>query len=129
MFFNAPLILIAIVTMIVGMIVSFVLKSKFKKYAETPISSNLSGKEVSEKMLRDNGIYDVKVISVEGALTDHYNPVDKTINLSPDVYDGRNAAAAAVAAHETGHDVQHATAYSLLTLRSALVPIQNASAT
>jgi len=128
MFFNAPILLIGIVFMVIGMIISFVLKSKFKKYAETPISSNLSGKEVAEKMLRNNNIYDVKVTSVEGALTDHYNPVDKTINLSPDVYDGRNAAAAAVAAHETGHAVQHATAYSLLMLRSALVPIQNASA-
>src|SRR6478609_7104272 len=125
--FNSPVMLIGIVTMIVGMIISYILKSKFKKYAETPISSNLSGKEIAEKMLRDNGIYDVKVLSVPGALTDNYNPTDKTINLSEGVYDGRNAAAAAVAAHETGHAVQHATAYHMLTLRSALVPIQNAA--
>src|SRR5256885_4561653 len=98
--FNTPIFLIGIVTMIIGMIISFILKRKFQKYAETPISSNLSGKDVAEKMLRDNGIYDVRVISVEGALTDHYNPADKTINLSPAVYEGRNAAAAAVAAHE-----------------------------
>jgi len=88
-----------------------------------PLSSGLSGKEVAEKMLRDNGIYDIEVISVNGFLSDHYNPSKKTINLSPDVFAGRNIAAAAVAAHECGHAVQHATAYSMLTLRSALVPV------
>jgi len=109
--------------MIVGMIVQFNLKSKFRQYSEVPLSSGLSGKEVAEKMLRDNGIYDIEVVSVNGFLSDHYNPSKKTINLSPDVFAGRNIAAAAVAAHECGHAVQHATAYSMLTLRSALVPV------
>ena len=109
--------------MIVGMIVQFNLKSKFRQYSEVPLSSGLSGKEVAEKMLRDNGIYDIEVISVNGFLSDHYNPSKKTINLGPDVFAGRNIAAAAVAAHECGHAVQHATAYSMLTLRSALVPV------
>ena len=103
------------------------LKSKFRKYSQTPISSNLSGREIAEKMLSDNGIYDVKVISVNGQLTDHYNPVKKTVNLSEGVYNQRNAAAAAVAAHECGHAVQHARAYSWLTLRSKLVPIVSVS--
>jgi Zn-dependent membrane protease YugP len=125
----SPVFLIGIATMVIGMIISGILKSKFTKYSQTPISSNLSGKEIAEKMLRDNNIYGVNVISVEGRLTDHYNPKDKTINLSHDVYNGRNAGAAAIAAHETGHAVQHATAYSMLELRSKLVPIQNASAT
>ena len=125
----SPVLLIGILTMIAGMIVSGVLRSKFRRYAMTPISSNLSGAEVAEKMLRDHNIHGVRVVSVEGRLTDHYNPADKTINLSHDVYEGRNAAAAAVAAHETGHAVQHATAYSMLELRSKLVPLQNASAT
>lgn len=98
------------------------LKSKFKKYSLTPISSNLSGKEIAEKMLADHGIYDVKVISVNGQLTDHYNPLKKTVNLSESVYNQRNAAAAAVAAHEVGHAVQHARSYSWLTMRSKLVP-------
>jgi len=98
------------------------LKSKFRKYSQTPISSNLSGREIAEKMLADHGIYDVKVISVNGQLTDHYNPVKKTVNLSEVVYNERNAAAAAVAAHEVGHAVQHARSYSWLTMRSKLVP-------
>lgn len=119
--------LLMIVLMIGGMLISWQLKRKFKQYAETPISSGFSGKEIAEKMLRDNGIMDVKVISVAGQLTDHYNPMDKTVNLSPDVYEGRNAAAAAVAAHECGHAVQHATAYTMLSLRSALVPVVSAS--
>ena len=123
-----PAFLIGIVAMVIGMIISGVLKSKFAKYSKLHLSSNFSGKEVSEKMLRDNGIYDVQVVSTEGMLTDNYNPLNKTINLSREVYEGRNAAAAAVAAHETGHAVQHATAYSMLKLRSALVPLQNASA-
>ncbi len=116
-----------IVLMVAGMLVSGRLKSKFKEYAEIPISSGLSGCEIAEKMLFDNGIRDVKVISVEGQLTDHYNPMQKTVNLSPDVYNGRNAAAAAVAAHECGHAVQHAHAYAMLNLRSALVPIVSVS--
>jgi Zn-dependent membrane protease YugP len=103
------------------------LKSKFKKYSQTPISSNLSGKEIAEKMLSDNGIYDVKVISVNGQLTDHYNPVKKTVNLSEVVYNQRNAAAAAVAAHEVGHAVQHARAYTWLIMRSKLVPVVSVS--
>lgn len=114
---------IAGIMMLVGMFVSNRLKSKFKKYSEQALSSGLSGKEIAEKMLRDNGIQDVQVVSVDGFLSDHYNPTNKTINLSPEVYAGRSIAAAAVAAHETGHAVQHARAYSMLRLRSALVPI------
>src|SRR3954468_17657351 len=125
--FNTPVFLIGIVFMIIGLIISGILKSKFSKYSKMPLSSNFSGKEIAEKMLRDNNVFGVRVVSVEGSLTDNYNPINKTINLSPDVYDGRNAAAAAIAAHETGHAVQHATAYSMLQLRSAMVPIQNAS--
>ena len=98
------------------------LKSKFQKYSQTPISSNLSGREIAEKMLADHGIYDVKVISVNGQLSDHYNPAKKTVNLSEAVYSQRNAAAAAVAAHEVGHAVQHARSYAWLTMRSKMVP-------
>ncbi len=108
--------------MILSWIVSAVLKSKFKKYSKIPVDGGLSGKDVAEKMLRDNGIYDVKVECVQGSLTDHYNPDKKTINLSQDVYGSRSIAAAAVAAHETGHAVQHATAYAWLGFRSKLVP-------
>ncbi len=108
--------------MILSWIVSAVLKSKFKKYSKIPVDGGLSGKDVAEKMLRDNGIYDVKVECVQGSLTDHYNPDKKTINLSQDVYSSRSIAAAAVAAHETGHAVQHATAYAWLGFRSKLVP-------
>jgi hypothetical protein len=118
---------ISIVFMIIGWLVSNQLKRKFAKYSMTPVSSNLSGQDIAERMLRDNGINDVKVISVEGRLSDHYNPLDKTVNLSHDVFYGRNAAAAAVAAHECGHAVQHATAYKMLQLRSAVVPIVNFS--
>jgi|SRR4030095_2207689 uncharacterized protein len=106
----------------ISMLVSLVLKGKFKAYAKVPLSSGLTGKEIAEKMLRENGIYDVKVISVEGFLGDHYNPMNKTVNLSPDVYTGNSVASAAVAAHECGHAVQHATAYQWLMLRSRLVP-------
>lgn len=113
--------------MLIGMAVQAQLKSKFAAYSKIPTSSGLSGKEVAEKMLHDNGIYDVKVVSVQGFLSDHYNPANKTVNLSPDVYEGRNISAAAVAAHECGHAVQHATAYSMLKLRSALVPIVSIS--
>lgn len=120
-------ILIAVVMMIIGSIVSGTLNAKFKKYSQIPVSSGLSGKEIAEKMLRDNGINDVAVVSVQGHLSDHYNPANKTINLSPEVYAGRSIAAAAVAAHETGHAVQHATAYSMLQLRSQLVPLVNIS--
>jgi len=114
---------------LVGMIVSNTLKSKFKEYSEIPLYAGLSGKEVAERMLHENGIYDVQVVSVGGMLTDHYNPANKTVNLSTDVYEGRSISAAAVAAHECGHAVQHAKAYSMLGLRSALVPIVNISTT
>jgi len=113
--------------MVIGMIVQFTLKSKFASYAKMPTSSGLSGKEVAEKMLRDNAIYDVNVVSVSGFLSDHYDPSKKTVNLSPDVFEGRNISAAAVAAHECGHAVQHATSYSMLKLRSALVPVVQVS--
>ena len=103
--------------------VSNKLKNKFKKYSNVQLRNGMSGAEIAEKMLSDNGIYDVKVISTPGRLTDHYNPKDKTVNLSESVYSQRNAAAAAVAAHECGHAVQHAKAYSYLTMRSQLVPI------
>lgn len=114
--------LIGIIVMVVSMFISWRLRSKFNEYSQVGLSVGLSGKEIAEKMLRDNGIYDVRVISVEGQLTDHYNPADKTVNLSNDVYYGRSVAAAAVAAHECGHAVQHATAYSWLQFRSSMVP-------
>lgn len=121
------IILIVVVFAVLGFVVSSRLKSKFQKYSQTPLRANLSGKEIAELMLADNNIHDVKVVSVEGQLTDHYNPMNKTVNLSPDVFYGRNAAAAAVSAHECGHAVQHATSYSWLKMRSAMVPIQNVS--
>jgi Zn-dependent membrane protease YugP len=114
--------IIFIAFMILSWIISAGLKAKFKKYSKIPIENGMSGKEITEKMLRDNGITDVRVESVKGQLTDHYNPLNKTINLSQEVYNGRNIAAAAVAAHETGHAVQHAKAYAWLNLRSNLVP-------
>ena len=114
---------------LVSFIVQWRFKSKFSQYSEIALSSGMSGKEVAERMLRDNGIYDVEVISVEGQLTDHYNPEDKTVNLSPDVYNSRSVASAAVAAHECGHAVQHARAYSWLSLRSSLVPVINVAST
>lgn len=101
------------------------LQSKFDKYSKVHLRNGMSGAEIATKMLHDHGIYDVKVISTPGRLTDHYNPADKTVNLSEAVYNQRNAAAAAVAAHEVGHAVQHATAYSWLTMRSKLVPVVN----
>lgn len=115
------------ISMLVSWWVSSRLKSKFEYYSNVHLRNGLSGKEVAEKMLRDNGINDVQVISVPGQLTDHYNPADKTVNLSEGVYMQRNAAAAAVAAHECGHAVQHAVGYSMLNLRSKLVPIVNIS--
>jgi hypothetical protein len=111
----------------VSMFVSNMLKRKFKKYSQTPLTSGLSGKEIAEKMLADHGLHDVKVISVSGQLTDHYNPRDRTVNLSQVVYNERNAAATAVAAHECGHAVQHAKAYTWLEFRSTLVPVVNIS--
>ena len=125
--FDPVLMVITLVFMGIGMFVSARLKKKFAEYSETPLQSGMSGKDVAEKMLRDNGITDVKVISVEGQLTDHYNPLEKTVNLSSEVYQGRSIASAAVAAHECGHAVQHAHAYSWLTLRSAVVPVVNIS--
>lgn len=122
-------ILIFIFFFIVSLAVQSRLKSKFRKYSGQRLQSNLSGREIAELMLADHGIYDVQVQSVPGQLTDHYNPASKTVNLSPDVYQGRSAAAAAVAAHEVGHAVQHATAYKMLEFRSAMVPIQNVSGT
>ncbi|MBI2967893.1 MAG: zinc metallopeptidase [Bacteroidetes bacterium] len=120
---------ILIVFMIISWLVGMRLKSKFTEYSKIPTSSGLSGAEVAEKMLRENRIFDVQVTCVDGQLTDHYNPVNKTINLSRDVYQGRNVAAAAVAAHECGHAVQHATAYALLQFRTAIVPVVNFSST
>lgn len=108
--------------MILSWIVSMVLKSKFKKYSKILIDNGMTGREVAERMLRDNGIYDVKVVCVQGHLTDHYNPTDKTINLSQEVYNGRHISAAAVAAHEIGHAIQHSKAYAWLGFRSKLVP-------
>ncbi len=107
----------------ISFLVSMVLKSKFKQYNELALSSGLTGRELAEKMLRENGIYDVQVVSVEGMLTDHYNPLNKTVNLSAEVYSGNSIAAAAVAAHECGHALQHAKAYPWLMLRSRLVPV------
>jgi len=119
--------IIIIAFTLIGMAVSSRLKSKFREYSEVPTSSGLSGAEIAQKMLNDNRIYDVKITSVEGELTDHYNPENKTINLSREVYSGRSVSAAAVAAHETGHALQHATAYSMLQFRSAMVPIVSIS--
>ena len=123
------IIIISLVFMVLGMVVQYRLKSKFAEYSKVPTSSGMSGKEVAEKMLKDNGIYDVQIISADGFLSDHYNPINKTVNLSADVYNGRTVSAAAVAAHECGHAVQHATAYSMLMLRSKLVPAVQISST
>lgn len=109
--------------MILSLIVSQVLQAKFRKYARVPLDNGMSGRDVAERMLHYNGIYDVTIKSVEGQLTDHYNPADKTVNLSPEVYNGKSIASAAVAAHECGHAVQHANAYAWLGLRSSLVPV------
>jgi Zn-dependent membrane protease YugP len=118
---SGPFLLIIVIGLL-GMLVQSRLKSKFKKYSKLHLQNGLSGKEIAEKMLADNHIYDVKVISTPGRLTDHYNPQNKTVNLSDVVYSERNAAAAAVAAHECGHAVQHAKSYAWLQLRSRLVP-------
>ena len=107
----------------ISLIVSMILKSKFSKYSKMPLSNGLSGKQIAEKMLRENGIYDVQVMASHGFLSDHYNPLNKTVNLSADVYNGTSISAAAVAAHECGHAVQHATAYRWLMMRSRLVPV------
>ena len=107
----------------ISLVVSMILKSKFSKYSKIPLANGMSGKAVAEKMLRENGIYDVKVTASQGFLSDHYNPVNKTVNLSPEVYEGTSISSAAVAAHECGHAVQHANSYSWLTMRSRLVPV------
>lgn len=109
--------------MLVSMIVQSRFKSKFNKYSEIPLSSGMTGRDVAQRMLNDSGIYDVEIISTPGQLTDHYNPTNRTVNLSPEVFSGRSIAAAAVAAHECGHAVQHAKAYSWLQFRSAMVPM------
>lgn len=114
--------IISLVFLGISMLVSGILKSKFNTYSKVGLASGLTGAEVATKMLRDNQIYDVKVTSVQGFMSDHYNPANKTVNLSPEVYSGTSVAAAAVAAHECGHALQHATAYQWLTLRSKLVP-------
>lgn len=119
---TAPIMIVSLIFLGISMLVSLVLKNKFKKYNKVPLSNGMTGREIAEKMLRENGIYDVKVTSVEGFLSDHYNPANKTVNLSPDVYNGNSVSAAAVAAHECGHAVQHAAAYAPLNLRSKLVP-------
>jgi len=119
--------ILIIVMMLAGMLVSGRLKAKMAEYSQIPTDGGLSGKEVAEKMLRENGIDDVSIVSIGGVLTDHYDPTKKTVNLSPDVYNGRSVASAAIAAHECGHAVQHATAYAWLGLRSAMVPIVSIS--
>jgi Zn-dependent membrane protease YugP len=119
--------ILIIPVLLLSMFVQWRFRNKFSKYAEMQLSSGLSGKEVAERMLHDNGIYDVKVMSTEGQLTDHYNPADRVVNLSTDVYYGRSVAAAAVAAHECGHAVQHAKSYSWLNLRSNMVPVVSIS--
>lgn len=121
--------LLAGVLFLIGMLVQGRLKSKFREYGEMPLSAGLSGREVAERMLYENGITDVQVISTPGFLSDHYNPADKTVNLSPEVYEGRSISSAAVAAHECGHAVQHAKAYGPLQLRSKLVPVVQISTT
>lgn len=115
--------LVSMVFVLISMAVSARLKSKFTQYGQMPLARGLSGKEVAEKMLKDNGIYDVQVTSVNGFLTDHYDPLSKTVNLSPEVFSGTSIASTAVAAHECGHAVQHATAYTWLMMRSKLVPV------
>lgn len=119
--------LIAFIVMGLSWYIQWRLKSKFEEYSQVGLSNGMSGQEIAEKMLRDNSIFDVRVVSVEGKLTDHYNPQDKTVNLSPDVFYGRSVAAAAVASHECGHAVQHATAYKWLQFRSQMVPFLSIS--
>jgi len=119
--------ILIIPVLLLSMYVQWRFRSKFSKYAEMQLNSGMSGKEVAEKMLNDYGIYDVKIMSTEGQLTDHYNPSDRTVNLSTDVYYGRSVAAAAVAAHECGHAVQHAKSYHWLQFRSTMVPVVSIS--
>ena len=116
------ILIVSILFVGISLIVSMILKGKFSKYSKIPLANGMSGKQVAEKMLRENGIYDVKVTASQGFLSDHYNPLNKTVNLSPEVYEGTSISSAAVAAHECGHAVQHANSYSWLMLRSRLVP-------
>lgn len=119
--------IVSMVFLGISLLVSSILKNKFSRYAKIALANGLSGRQIAEKMLKENGIYDVKVTSAEGFLSDHYNPLNRTVNLSPDVYNGTSVSAAAVAAHECGHAVQHATAYGPLMFRSRLVPIVQVS--
>lgn len=121
--------LVGVLLSVVGMVISSRLQGKFRQYSQVPITSGLSGAEVAQTMLQHYGIHDVRVVQGQGFLSDHYNPITKTVSLSPQVYQGRNVAAAAVAAHECGHAVQHDTAYSMLQLRSKMVPIVKAAST
>ena len=121
--------LVSMIFVVISMLVSWRLRSKFTQYTKVGLASGLTGREVAERMLRESGINDVQVVSVQGFLSDHYNPMNKTVNLSQEVYEGRSIAAAAVAAHECGHAVQHATAYRWLMLRSRLVPVVQFSST
>jgi len=121
--------IISLIFLGISMLVSLILKGRLSSYSKIPLANGMSGKDVAEKMLKENGIYDVKVVSAEGFLSDHYNPVDKTVNLSPDVYNGTSVASAAVAAHECGHAVQHAASYKWLMLRSKMVPTVQFSST
>ncbi|MBN1790825.1 MAG: zinc metallopeptidase [Bacteroidales bacterium] len=125
---NMGQIVILGVFMLFSWIVSAQLKSRFRRYSQIPVNYGMTGKDVAEKMLHDNGINDVSVVSTQGELSDNYNPMNKTVNLSQDVYYGKSVSAAAVAAHECGHAVQHATAYAPLKMRAALVPVQSISA-
>ncbi|HRG91570.1 MAG TPA: zinc metallopeptidase [Chitinophagaceae bacterium] len=119
---SSEIFIVSLVFLGISFLVSAVLKQKFTQYSKIGLANGLSGREIAEKMLRENGIYDVKVVSVEGFLSDHYNPANKTVNLSPEVYNGTSVSAAAVAAHECGHAVQHATQYGPLVFRSKMVP-------
>src|SRR5687767_1665520 len=123
------ILLVSLLFVGISLIVSMILKGKFSKYSKIPLASGLSGKQIAEKMLRENGIYDVQVTASQGFLSDHYNPVNKTVNLSPEVYTGTSISAAAVAAHECGHAVQHATSYNWLMMRSRLVPVVQVTST
>lgn len=126
---NQEIFFVSLLFMGISFIVSMILKSKFTKYSKIPLVNGLTGKQVAEKMLRENGIYDVQVTASQGFLSDHYNPLSKIVNLSPEVYNGTSISAAAVAAHECGHAVQHATAYSWLMMRSRLVPVVQVTST
>ena len=121
---NSALIWVAfIAVMVISFVIQLVMQKRFRTYSEIPLSSGLSGAQVAQKMLADNGIRDVRIVSIEGTLTDHYNPETRTVNLSRDVYQGRSVAAAAIAAHECGHVIQHAQGYAPLKVRTALVPV------